>query len=401
MEKNRLPQLCDDMSCTGCAACLNSCRNGALELNQNSEGFYRPVLKEELCIRCGLCENNCPVLNPLFRQSDTNVKVKAGWHKDSKVRNNSSSGGAFSALAETILDAGGIVVGASYVDNLCVKHIIIDSKINLHKIRLSKYVQSRIDSDLFVLIKKNLKNGKQVLFVGTPCQCSGLKAYLRKEYENLIVTDIICHGVPSKTMLDKYRLWLMPKYGNIFHINFRDKKRGWYLGTRSVTNIGGETKHIFGVDDIYFTCYNKNNCLQYSCYDCRFQKFPRFSDITIADFWKIGQVEPFGHKDEIMKGISMIITYNDKANNLVDSARYKMVIFDRTLEEAIRGNRAGIESSKIPITRNNFYRDLNTMKYEDFINKYANFSLKEKITQLIKQRFPYFIVKFIKLLPQK
>ena len=401
MENKRLPQLCDDTICTGCASCINSCRESALILVQNIEGFYRPHLNAAKCIGCGLCEKCCPILNPIKRQSEKMQNVYACWHKDTETRYNSSSGGAFSALAETILEDGGFVVGAAYDEELCVKHIIIESKSELDKLRLSKYVQSRIDADLFVSIKMKLSDGQKGLFVGTPCQCAGLRASLRKEYDNLVIVDIICHGVPSKLMLDKYKEWLEPLIGKVTHINFRNKNRGWYFGQRTARIEGGKLKYLRGKKDAYFTCFNKNNCLQHSCYDCRFQNFPRYSDLTIADFWKIGMVEPFGHKDEIKNGISMIITSNKKAVDFVIEAKDKMEMFERTMKEAIRGNHAGVESSHKPTSRKSIYEDITTLDYTCFINKYANLGFKKRLIQLFKQRCPSSLVNFIKLMQQK
>lgn len=200
MISKNLPRLCDDSVCTGCGACTSVCEQKALNLIPGKEGFYRPLVDTDKCISCGLCEKVCPVLNSVKTVvTSATPLVYAAWNKDEKVRAESSSGGVFSALAETVLEMGGIVCGAAYANDMSVSHIRIEKKSDLSKLRLSKYVQSYI-GDAFREVKEYAKQGKTVLFCGTPCQAAGLRNFLRKDYPNIICCDFICHGVPSPLM---------------------------------------------------------------------------------------------------------------------------------------------------------------------------------------------------------
>lgn len=149
--------------------------------------------------------------------------------------------------------------------------------------------------------------------------------------------------------------WIEGKYGKVSHINFRHKKKGWYDSLRMITFINGKTKILKGKDDAYWVPFNNRDCnLQYSCYNCHFLGFPRKADITIADFWGIGKSIPFGHVDEIEKGVSLLIGSTDKGMLLINQSKDKMECFERTIEEAINRNQASVRSSKLPQSRNFF-----------------------------------------------
>lgn len=400
MENKRLPHLCGDNECTGCLACVNACNKHALNIAKNVEGFYRPQLDESKCVRCELCEKSCPVLNPPVRNKIEDVKVFAAWHLDEKVRMNSSSGGAFTALAEVILNKGGVVVGAAYTEDMHIEHIAITEAKDLTLLRLSKYAQSNI-GNVLEEVRHYLIKGRHVLFVGTPCQVAGLKEFLRKNFDNLICADIICHGVPSNNLLQSYIKWLEPKTGKVCGINFRDKQKGWYDNLRVMTNNDGKRKAMKGDDDAYWVAFNRNNCLQESCYQCKAQGFPRCSDITLADFWRIGHIIPFGHKDEIAKGISMMAINNPGAQWIVNEAKDRMYLEERTIEESIGGNRAGVKSSVRPESRDTFYQDLNTMSFEQFRVKYMKPNVKEKLVKSFREHLPFWLIKMIRLKKQK
>lgn len=400
MENKKVPKLCSDKLCTGCMACLNSCNKSAIIQIQNKEGFYRPQLIVDKCVGCLLCERHCPILNPIIRDNTQDVKVYAAWNKDEEIRNQSSSGGAFSAIAETILDIGGVIVGAEYTTNLYIKHTIIYKKADLNRLMLSKYAQSSIN-DTFVKIKQLLCEEKYVLFVGTACQVMGLHSYLGKKFEKLITADIICHGVPSISFLQSYKKWLEKIYGNIIWINFRDKQKGWYDNLRTVKTSNGNLFSLKGEYDAYWAAFSRNTCLQESCYNCKAQGFPRCSDITLADFWKIGYKIPFEHKKEIEKGISMIIVNSRDKQWVIEKSTDKLYLERRTFEEAIGGNISGIKSCIRPSERENFYNDLITMEFQSFRHKYMKFSRKEWLVKLFREHMPYELIKIIRLTKQK
>ena len=255
MMDHSLPQLCSDDTCTGCGACASGCEKEAIRLLPNEEGFYRPQIDSSKCVFCGLCEKVCPVLNPLKGKSSyADSLVYAAWNKDEKVRAESSSGGAFSALADTVLEMDGVVCGAAYMNDMSVEHICIENKADLPKLRLSKYVQS-YTGRVFRQIQKYARQGKTVLFCGTPCQTAGLISFLRKDYPNVYVCDFICHGVPSPYMYKRYLDWIESRYGKVVHVNFRHKKKGWYDALRVMTFKDGRQKAMKGKDAV-ISAYN-------------------------------------------------------------------------------------------------------------------------------------------------
>ena len=401
MDNNkRLAILCSDDQCTGCMACVNACHQDSLSAGINEEGYYRPNLDAEKCIKCNLCEKSCPILNPPARNKVEEIKVYAAWHLNDEIRARSSSGGAFTALAEAMLAKGGVVYGAAWGERLIVEHIGVSEKQGLEKLRLSKYAQSRV-GDAMKKVKEHLIRGKEVLFVGTPCQTAGLKSFLSKDYDNLIVVDFICHGVPSIKFLGKYSDWLENKTGRIEKINFRDKRKGWYDNLRVATNEKGRDKVLKGKDDCYWVAFNNNNNLQLSCYQCVAQGFPRVSDITIADFWGVGKKVPFGHKEEIEKGVSLVVVNNAKGEALFNEAKGSLFIEERTIEEAIGGNIAGVKSSLKPVIRDTIYRDMDKMDFDTFRMKYMKTSLKQDLVKIFRERLPYGIVKWVRLKSQR
>ena len=400
MENKRLPQLCEDKDCTGCLACVNACHVDALTITTSTEGFYRPRLDADKCVRCHLCEKSCPVITPPQRNKNEDIKVYAAWHLDEDIRAQSSSGGAFTALADVVLARGGVIFGAAWGDNMVIEHIEVDDNEGLNRLRLSKYAQSRI-GDAMRKVKVHLQEGREVLFVGTPCQAAGLKNFLRKDYQNLMIADFICHGVPSIKFLRAYSKWLEEKTGKVEKINFRDKRKGWYDNVRVVMNERGDERVLRGKDDCYWVAFNNNNNLQFSCYQCVTQGFPRASDITIADFWGVGQRVPFGHKNEIEKGVSLVVVNNAKGGALLEEAKGSMFLEERTIEEAIGGNQTGIHACAKPVSRDTIYQDIDKMEFDAFRVKYMGTSLKQDMVKFFRERLPYGIVKWIRLRNQK
>ena len=197
-----MPELAKNDLCCGCAACFNACPKNAIEMKANETGFLYPVINESLCIDCKKCETVCPALNPLERK-EFEPHAYVGKHKNAQIRNESTSGGIFTAIAEYVINQGGVVFGAAMDNNLVVHHKYVQSVEELAAFRNSKYVQSEI-RHAYQQCKDFLKNGKRVCFSGTPCQIQGLLKYLGKKYENLITVDIVCHSVPSPLIISAW-----------------------------------------------------------------------------------------------------------------------------------------------------------------------------------------------------
>ena len=198
-----MPILAKKTDCTGCAACMNSCARSAIQMVADEEGFLVPIVDNDKCVECKSCEKSCPVVTKTSNTNTSHPKAYAVWNEiDRRV---SSSGGAFSSFARYVMKNGGVVFGAAFDTNLHCHHIKVTTIEGLDALRGSKYVQSEI-GDTYKEIKSVLKDEKYVLFCGTPCQVAGLKAYLRKDYEKLITLDLACHGVPSDSVFQAYKL---------------------------------------------------------------------------------------------------------------------------------------------------------------------------------------------------
>ena len=290
--------------CTGCSACANICPVGAIKIIQDKEGFYKPEIDENKCTSCGACSNICPIQKNIYPKNYQKPKVYAAMADDT-IRKISSSGGAFSIIANKILDDNGIVCGAAFGNNLRVEHIIVDNKEDLAKLRKSKYVQSYISESLYRELKKHLDTGKKVLFSGVPCQVSGLLNYLKKDYENLYTIDLICAYAPSAKVFDMY---LKENFGkeNLQAVEFRDKEStDWNC---SILKLKLKDNNII-YDKNYMQPYLDRLFKGSQCESCKFKKFPRPGDFTIGDFWKI---DKFTTNMNDKKGTSAILINTKK-----------------------------------------------------------------------------------------
>lgn len=272
-------------SCCGCMACTNVCKVGAIEMVLDREGFWTPQIDDTKCMGCGQCKMSCPLCNDV-KGVVLPERCYATMAED-EVRMNSSSGGIFPLLAESILQDGGYVAGAVFDKDLNVKHIVSNDILEVKKMYTSKYVQSYIGG-VFAEIEKVLQSEKKVLFSGCACQAAGLRQYLKLDYPNLYIVDVVCHGVPSTGV---YKNYLLEK-GPIQEISFRNKKKlGW--GSGLVVKYDNQMEQVFSVSgNPYMSAFLNNWILRESCYDCQF-KSKKYSDITLGDFWGINQISDF------------------------------------------------------------------------------------------------------------
>ena len=397
MSNRRLPVLCNSELCTGCSACVSACSSQAISMLPDTEGFLRPVIDTEKCVMCLACENSCPVLN--IDASEISHDVYACWNKDAEVRKQSSSGGAFSALAEAVINEGGVVFGAAYDEQLRVSYKSIEKSEDIPLLRSSKYVQSDI-GNAYKEVKHHLEQGRQVLFVGTPCYVNGLHAFLTKDYDRLVCCDFVCHGVPSPLLWSKYLEWLTQKIGfRPVGFNFRDKRKGWYDASRVALKSKEKTYVVKGKKDAYFIGFNKNVCLRESCYHCQ-ALLHRKSDITIGDFWGIGLRIPFP-KTEVPKGISLLDIHTLKGEDLVCKAVTSLEKVKRTYDEALMRNIPMVKSSSRPASRDSFYTDLNYVSFDCIIDKYLKQGFKAKFISMLRENLPYQLITNLRNLLQK
>lgn len=297
-----------DSICTGCSACYNICPHSAIRIVERNGGFYYPEVDEGKCVGCGLCEKTCPAIS----QENEAAVFSAYMFKssDDSVVYNSSSGGAFTAMADWILKKRGVVYGARYdYQTRHLEHSGTD-ECGLEELKKSKYIESYI-GDTYKKVKKNLKEDRYVLFVGTPCQIAGLYKYLGRmnSYEKLFTVDFVCHGVPSNQLFSDYLRYEEMKNKTVLtHFDFRPKEKGWRGRIFKLEFANGKSLLQPVRENYYYYAFNQKWMLRESCYNCTMLK-NSFSDITIGDFWGIGNIEQF--KDE-NKGMSMAVIHTAK-----------------------------------------------------------------------------------------
>ena len=304
--------------CVGCGACMSECPVDAINIIGDGYGVYRSFVNENKCINCNKCVEVCPALERPKNLNSNEPSAYAFIHKDCNVVKESSSGGAFFALAQSILGDNGIVVGASWTDDFRVEHIAIDDVKDLNKLQKSKYFQSYMGIT-YKMVKEYLHNGRKVLFTGTPCQVVGLKKYLKKPYSNLILVDLLCANCPSAEIFNKY-IKEKNRSDDIKYYNFRYKKETnevWDAKSIQLEKKNGE-KVIEDINtDLYLKVYHTCSlALSSQCLDCKYQGNKRYGDITIGDCWGIDR---FDSTIDHQFGVSAIIVNNEKGQELVST----------------------------------------------------------------------------------
>lgn len=342
----------DKHNCCGCSACAQRCPKQSITMQEDEEGFLYPHVDDSTCIDCGLCEKVCLCLNP----SDPHEPIVsyAAKNTDEDVRDTSSSGGIFTPIAECIIADGGVVYGARFNDQWEVLHAKAETKEDISDFRRSKYVQSYIGST-YKEIETLLKEGRKVLFSGTPCQVAALSNFLRKEYDNLITLDIICHGVPSPKIWREY-VGQLPIKG-VADILFKDKSTGWRGYSFTLKDSKGNTLFTERASkNKYLTAFSRNLILRPSCFNCPAKAGRSLSDITLADFWGVEKIHP---KMDDNKGTSIVLCNTEKGRKLVESLQLNKIQTDYHTYSTIPFNSCSIRSTQEPENRKDFW-----FKYE-------------------------------------
>lgn len=366
-------ELADKCECCGCGACEQICSSKCIRLEEDMEGFLYPKVEEEECISCNLCEQVCPVKIEKNSSESKRSFAYGGWHKNDDVRFDSSSGGAFTAIAEYIIKKGGIVYGCTLNENMEAVHIGVENEDDLVLLRGSKYVQSKMNN-VYRDIKEHLKKERRVLFVGTPCQAAGLCSFLGKRDENLYIIDFICHGVPSSKLFHEYIADMERKYlKKVTGFRFRNKDYGWnqtglQLGPRIDFVDGTFVRKYPAFLDCYMNAFLDDVCLRPSCYSCKFKDITKdYSDFTIADFWGVNKVSRALNDG---KGTSLVLVHNDRADELLSEIGNWFQYEQVDIERVIRGNCSLIKSAKWNPNRERFYLELNKKGYRYVKYKY-------------------------------
>lgn len=380
--------------CSGCGCCTKICPVDAISFKQDVEGFYYPAIDTNKCIECNKCINICPFNKKNFiHMSNEPLNIYAVKCKDKEIVKKSTSGGAFTVLSDFTLNNNGVVYGVVYDEEWNVSFLCAKNEKDRNKMRGSKYVQSYIEN-IYIDLKKQLDENKNVLFVGTPCQCAGLSQYLNKNYENLLICDIVCHGVPSPKIFKEYIKFLQEKRkSKIRSYNFRDKNVSWNGANVTVVYENGKKFTNKMYEEIFSKLYFDHIITRPSCHNCIYTNIKRVSDITIGDFWGIEKSHPDFYDKS---GVSLVLVNTIKGkkyfNNITDSINY---IESNTIECNQPQLNEPIKESKLQIK---FWNDYSKYGFNYILKKYTCVGIKKRIIMYIKKQIKLWLNKSKKIL---
>ena len=354
--------------CCACTACEHACPVKAISFVKDEEGFIYPNIDKNKCIDCRLCARVCPIETPSYSNTES-PSVYAAMVKDVQQRKKSSSGGIFYSIASWIIQQGGKVYGATMDDALKVKHIGVETTKDLDKLRGSKYVQSNL-KDVFTDIRQQLKDGRWCYFVGTGCQVAGLKSFLRKDCDNLLTSDLVCHGVPSQWLFDQHIQYIEKKYsGKVSDYLFRDNEAWGGCEIFNLTNSKGKVKHYklpsYNLSP-YLYSFMHAMTYRYSCYDCRFARIPRQGDITLADFWGVNEFFP---NIDSTNGVSLVLVNNEKGFDIIEKIKVECDMRVSTISEGAKHNGNILHVSEMHSCRTHIYHDIKEQGYKAIAKK--------------------------------
>lgn len=330
-------QITDKSQCSGCTACASICAHQAIEMVPDALGFLYPQVDKDKCVDCGLCDKVC-AFNKNYDRSENLPEPKAygARHKDINEVMQSRSGAVFAAITDYVLEHSGVVYGAGYKDHFRVAHKRATTKEERDEFRGSKYVQSDL-TGVFQSVKKDLQNGLYVLFSGTPCQTAGLNAFIGKRLkENLLLVDVICHGVPAPRIWADYIKSLEKKHGKeIVWASFRNKEHSGWSDHKEAFVYANEKQ----VDErtLYTNLFYKGIMYRKSCAVCHFTNMQRPSDMTLGDFWGWEKWDSAFNVDD--KGVSLVLCNTEKGlaffDKISSSLSYKAATSDQYMQSRL------------------------------------------------------------------
>ncbi len=394
-------EIIDSAKCCGCGNCALVCPKKCIEIKEDAYGFLLAEVDKIACVDCGACEKACPVINHK-NETVLDHEVYIAYAKDEEIRFNGSSGGMFGLISNFLFDKNNgqdfYVYGAAFDEGLQLKLTRADSKQDLQSLYKSKYLQSNLN-DKFPEIKKLLDNGKNVMFTATPCQVCALKLFLKKDYENLLTVDFVCHGVPSQGLFDKCKTYVEKKKGvTLKGYQFRAKRKNGstphYCKITYLKNGKERSKVMLYTKDPFYLGFQKYITMRDSCYECQFSYSNRCSDITIGDFH---QVDEFIKGINRFDGVSVFVTNTQKGKQIWESVKeflfYHKLDASKLIEEKgfLSGN-GNVATDK----RKKFLEDLKNKDFEYVVNTHLN--TKKEWKKNVYYSLPRFIRKRIKKL---
>lgn len=378
--------ICEEKTkCCGCTACANVCPVQCISMKEDFEGFAYPEIDKSKCLECGLCEKVCPILNPP-NANNNEVMAYAVRVNEEQILKESTSGGFITPLADWVLLQDGVLCAASYLNDFSVSHIIIDKaekESTLADIRGSKYVQSDLNY-CYLKIKDFLDEKRKVCFVGTTCQVNGLKAFLQKEYDNLITVDLVCHGVPSPKLWRKYLEEKKRKYGApIVDVAFRNKTYGYHSHTMRIEFENGKVYYGSGRIDAMMKSFMSEITSRPICYQCPFKTLIRCSDFTVFDCWHADKLVD-GLKDDD-KGFTNLFIHSKKGADVFNNIKDRYIVYPINYEKAIQyDGKMVLQSATSHLRRNEYFVNFDSEELNEHIQKFIPISKKDYFVEWCK-----------------
>ena len=377
-------------TCTSCQLCYAICPTKAISIKLDNEGFYRPIINENVCVSCGKCKEICYKYDTNIKISDVNQGVYAAKSKNKKVLESSTSGGVGTHLAESLLAAGYKIIGVTYnYKNNRAENIILNNFNEIYKIQGSKYIQS-YSAEVFRKFIDDLPNSKYAIF-GLPCQIYALDKYLNKinRRNEFVLIDLFCHGCPSFILWDKYLKYIKSKkeLSDINRIEFRSKKRGWHQYILYISDKNGKTYISKNEHEGFYRLFFSDKILNDSCYNCKLRSTLNYTDIRLGDFW--------GNKyDFDTEGVSAVVSISFKGKEIFNKIGDNLLVKKESLEDVVSAQSYG---KKYIVNREKKNKILKLLVESDDFKKILKNYHK---TLSYKERVKYHLKKIYYLLPK-
>lgn len=402
-------------NCSGCGACAQICKHQAISMKEDSEGFLYPNINLSKCVDCGICDRICPEVNA---HQENNIQETQAYYlatnRDKTYSKKCATIGVCSMISQYIIEKQGAVFGVVLNESIWkAEHICLQDQNGIEKVKNSKYIQSNTKAT-YNEAKMRLQKNQIVLYIGTPCQIAGLKAFLRKEYSNLYTIDLICHGTFSYKLLQKeISYWEKELKGKIYNFRFRSKKiYPWNMGgiiNFDYKNSKGKIKHVErpGYFSPTYRSYayspdNINYNLRQSCYSCKFRSSNRYGDLTVGDAWGIEKYKQEIFSDENKRtGISVILSNTQKGNYLIKNIQELLILTELNKDEVFTQPALLPTNRTIPNKRYEIYNNLDKEEYGSLISKTLNFNFHKSYKEYKKKFFKQKVKIYIKLLLKK